>query len=533
MTEISYASIAKKKKLKRGVMLAIIVAAGSLFAINQFNSVEDDAQTLTPNKTNTLSISGPWEISSLDPSKQGYILTRMQVIETLLNVDSQGQLTPGLASAWQQSADGLSWEFTLREGVKFHDGSVMDADTVVQSLAHTQRKHGTLNKVAISKIAVVTPNKIRIDLEKPYVAFGALLTNYANAILAPASYQADGKIAALYGTGPYQMAHFSPPHKITVKTFSDYWGQKAQISFATYLTGHRAESRILQAKSGEADIVFTLDPSMLSQLKDSSEVTVHSNLIPRTMFVKLNAEHAMLNEVKARQALSMGLDRAAIARNVLHADGSETAQLMPGSMSQWFIEGIDNNPYDLEKAQALLADLGWQRDASGLLSRNGVPFKLTMITYADRPELTLVATAIQAQWAKLGVQLKVDVTNSSMIPAGHQDGSLEMALIARNFGFSADPLPLINSDFANGGGDWGTMNWHNPQVDVAMAELMQSRDAQRAQQLSQQVATAIYQDTPLLPIVSYSQHTSVNQRVQNFTFDPFERNYFINQMELK
>jgi len=533
MTEISYASIAKKKKLKRGALLAAIITAGGLLAFNQFNSAESDAQTITPNKGNTLSISGPWEISSLDPSNQGYILTRMQVIETLLNVDSKGQLTAGLASDWQQSADGLSWLFTLREGVTFHDGSIMDAKSAVLSLTYTQQKHGTLNRAAVTNISAIDNNKIKFELAKPYVAFGALLTNYANAILSPASYEADGAVTTLYGSGPYQMEHFSPPHKLTVKKFADYWGQEASIDFATYLTGHRAESRLLQAKSGEADIVFTLDPSMLSQLKGSSEVSVHSNLIPRTMFVKLNAGHPTLKDIKVRQALSMALDRAAIASNVLHATGSETAQLLPGSMSQWFVDGVDNNPYDLEKAQVLLADAGWQRDESGSLTRDGAPLALTMITYADRPELTLVATAIQAQWAKLGVQLKVDVTNSSMIPAGHQNGSLEMALIARNFGFSADPLPLINSDFANGGGDWGTMNWHNPSVDKAMAELMQSNDMQRSYQLSQQVATAIYQDTPLLPIASYSQHTAVNQRVKNFTFDPFERNYFINQMELK
>ncbi len=529
MTEISYASIAKKKKLARGLFLATLVAAGAAIALTGKESSSED---VSPNKNNTLSISGPWEISSLDPSKQGYILTRMQVIETLLNVDDKGVINSGLATQWESSEDGLTWRFVLRDDVTFHDGSKMDAAAVVRSLAFAQRKHGTLNKADVRGISAVNSNQMEIELGKPYAAFASLLTNYSNAILSPASYNADGAIETLYGSGPYKMESFAPPHKLTVKKFDSYWGEEAKIHFATYLTGHRAESRVLQAKSGEADIVFTIDPSMLTQLMNSDEVQVHSNLIPRTMFIKVNAGHEFLNDVNARKALSMALDRVAIAKNVLGAPGSETAQLMPSSMSQWFIKGVNNNEFNVDKANKLLADLGWKREGNGTLERDGVPFKLTLMTYADRPELTTVATAIQAQWAKIGVDLKVDVTNSSMIPAGHQDGSLEMALIARNFGFSADPLPIISSDFANGGGDWGTMNWDNAIVDGAIAELLNSQDQTRAYELSQKVAKEIYQDTPVIAISSYSQHTSVNKRVKNFKFDPFERNYFINQMEI-
>ncbi|WGW01691.1 ABC transporter substrate-binding protein [Vibrio sp. YMD68] len=531
MTEISYASISRKKKLKRGLMFATLAIA-VIFAATTLVS-EKPTEPVTPNKTNTLSISGPWEISSLDPSKKGYILTRMQVIETLLNVDEQGVITPGLATQWSSSEDGLIWRFILREGVVFHDGMELDAQAVVTALLHAKSKHGTLNKAQVINISAVKGNEIQIELAKPYTAFASLLTNYSTVILSPKSYNPDGTVEVLYGTGPYQMESFSPPHQLTVKKFDAYWGEKAQIHFATYLTGHRAESRILQAKSGEADIVFTLDPSMLAQIKDSNEVTLHRNLIPRTMFVKVNASHPFLNDVAARQALSIALNRAAITKNVLDAEGSETAQLMPSSMSQWFLQGVDNNPYDLEKSQNLLSGLGWKRNQSGVLEREGKPFKLTMITYADRPELTVVATAIQAQWAKLGVELKVDVTNSSMIPAGHTDGSLEMALIARNFGFIADPLPIISTDFSNGGGDWGTMNWSNPIVDSAIAKLVESNHPGRSFDLSQTVAKEIYQDTPVIPISSYTQHTSVNNRVMNFKFDPFERNYFINQMSFE
>jgi len=527
MTEISYQSLAKKKQLIRIVSYAIIIV---LFALYWFSGHSDKPDS--PQKSNTLSISGPWEISSLEPSKQGYLLSRMQTIETLLNVDAEGNIIAGLASDWQVSDDGLEWLLSLRPNVIFHDGSNLDAAAAVNSLNYAMNTHSVLNKASIKQIEALNDTQVRIRLNQAYNAFAALLSHYSTAILAPASYNADGKVATLYGSGPYQMETFAPPHKLLVKQFADYWGQNGSIAYATYLTGHRAESRILQAKSGEADIVFTIDPSMLSQLEGSENVQIHSNLIPRTLFIKLNSGHPLLSEVKVRQALTMALNRSAIAKNVLHTEGAETAQLLPSSMSQWHIAELANDEYDLAKAKSLMAELGWQAGANGGLVKDGQAFELSMLTYADRPELATVATAIQAQWAELGVKLKVDITNSSMIPAGHSDGSLETALIARNFGFIADPLPIISSDFANGGGDWGTMNWHNSAVDSAIAELLQTHDESLRYQLSQTVAKAIQQDYPAIPITNYSQHTAVNQRVKNFRFDPFERDYFINQMEI-
>lgn len=223
MTEISYASIAKKKKLIRGLVLASVVAAGAAIALS---NLDTSPAQVTPNKSNTLSISGPWEISSLDPSKQGYMLIRMQVVETLLNVDGKGIITSGLATKWQSSEDGLSWHFTLRDNVTFHDGSKLDSEAVVRSLAIAQRKHGTLNKAEIRSISAISDNEILIELSKPYAAFASLLTNYSNAILSPASYEPNGAVKTLYGTGPYQMESFAPPHKFLVKKFDGYWGKK-------------------------------------------------------------------------------------------------------------------------------------------------------------------------------------------------------------------------------------------------------------------------------------------------------------------
>lgn len=531
MSEISYSAIKKKQTMIRYSIIFII----ALVATGFYLTTEDRVTTTQeqPQKSNTLSISGPWEMSSLDPSRQGYILMRMQVIETLLNVDKLGLLTPGLATNWHVSHDGLTWSFTLREGVFFHDGTQLNAQATVISLKHANNKHSTLNKSEIESIEAVDEMQLRIQLTTPYRSFGALLSNYSTAIISPSSFTKNGGVLELYGSGAYKMESFSPPHKFMVKKFNNYWGEKAKITFASYLTGHRAESRLLQAKSGQVDIAFTLDPAMLKQLEGSKVLTLHSNQIPRTLFVKVNNSHPFLSDLRARQALSLALDLSAIATNVLHSPGAETTQLVPASMAQWYLQDQPSNKFDLVKAKALLTSLGWQAGDDGILYSDGQPFELTLLTYADRPELTIVATALQAQWAKIGVRVNINVTNSSMIPAGHADGSLEMALIARNFGFIGDPLPIFSTDFANGGGDWGAMNWFDSEVDGAIRQLLVSTDTQENYLLSQKVVQAIHDQQPVFPIANYSQHTAVNKRIKNFQFDPFERNYFINQMEIK
>ncbi|MBU2240618.1 MAG: ABC transporter substrate-binding protein [Gammaproteobacteria bacterium] len=486
-----------------------------------------------PTQSNTLSISAAFEFTSLDPSKSGFVYSRMQVLETLVDVDENGLLLPALAKRWQVSKDAKTWTFDLRDNVHFHDGSLMNADAVVNSLTIAQSKHGALKNAPIDSIRAEGNNKVKITLSHPYTLLGAVLANYANGILSPNAYGKDGDVLALSATGPYQLYQFSPPHKLVVEKFDDYWGKKASIPYASYLTGHRAESRVLQARSGQADIVFGLDPASLPSLKRLPSLEIHSNPIPRTIVLKLNSGHPFMKDVKARKALSLAINRQGIAKGILRIPGSEADQILPASMSNWHLDNVTSKTEaEAGTPESLFASLGWKKNSKGLLERDGEQFHLTIITYADRPELTTVATAIQAQWQAIGIETKVEVTNSSAIPMGHQDGSLEVALIARNYGFIADPLGVMLSDFgSNGGGDWGAMNWNNEKLSAGLMTLEETSDPVTYKKIAQRSAQIIFDERPMIPVSSYVQQTSVNKRVKGFHFDPFERSYFLNDME--
>ncbi|MBM6550874.1 ABC transporter substrate-binding protein [Marinomonas ostreistagni] len=483
-----------------------------------------------PTDQNTVKINAAFEFSSIDPSRSGYVFTRMQIFETLLNVDNQGNLTPGLASAWDILEGGHKWRLSLRDDVVYHNDTPMTADSVVKALRIATEKPGAWQGVPVTSIEVVDAQHIDINLSQPFQPLGAILANYASAILAPQAYGEDNLAREAIGTGPFSVYQIAVPHRLVVEKFDDYWGKVAEIEYARYLTGHRAEARVLQARSGQGDIVFGLDPAAVPTLKRLPNLEIIRSDLPRTLVVKVNASHPSMDTVEARQALSLALNRRGIAAAVLRAPEAATAQILPAYMADWHVADTSVEQ-DLEQAKALLQAQGWQTNSDGWLEKDGQRFEIDMITYADRPELTTVATAIQDQWRQLGVKLNVSITNSSAIPAGHADDSLDTALMARNYGVIADPLGSLLKDLGGAkGGDWGTLNWDNQGIKTTLNELLSESDPSVYRQKAQTVAQALYDEKPLIPVASYVQQTAVNKRLEGFRFDPYERSYFLNEL---
>ena len=121
------------------------------------------------------------------------------------------------------------------------------------------------------------------------------------------------------------------------------------------------------------------------------------------------------------------------------------------------------------------------------------------------------------------------VGNSSDIPAGHRSGSLDMGLVARNFGTTPDPTATMVGDYTNGGGDWGAMNWRDPALDAALGRLAAGAADPGADRAI--VATRLQTSLPVIPVVWYRQTIAVSNRVRNVTIDAFERSYRISDIQ--
>lgn len=474
-----------------------------------------------------LRIVGPWEVNGLEPASAGYLFTRMQVAETLTGADDAGRPLPGLAARWDVSADGLRWRFVLRAGARFHDGTLVTAAQVAQALRRAQGRPGVL---PLAPLQSVQPEDeaVVLQLSQPFAPLPALLAHSSTLVLAPASFSAAGAVVRIVGSGPYRITALEPPQSFEVAWAGQ--GEPPAVQRASYLCVSRAETRALMAEAGQAELAFGLDPASLQRLRAGRRVRIESAVVPRTALIKVNAGHRWLSDPRARQALSLALDRAGIARALLRDADLAATQLFPPTLAGWHVPGLPPLRQHVVQARRLWAELGWQAGPDGMLQRGGERLRLTLRTFPDRPELPLLAAAVQGQLRQTGIECKVTIGNSSDIPARHRDGTLELGLAARHYGLVPDPIGTLLQDFGPSGGDWGAMNWHSPELAQVLGELARSTDAAPQAALRAEAARILHDELPVIPVAWYRQTAAVSPRVAGVSIDPLERSYRLTAM---
>jgi peptide/nickel transport system substrate-binding protein len=471
-----------------------------------------------------LSVVSPWEISSLEPARAGYILQRMQVAETLMDADDSGLPKAGLAASWSVSADGLTWRFKLRAGAQFHDGTPVTGADALKALERARIAPAALASAPIASM-VADGDTIAITTSAPFVALPAFLAHSSTLVLAASSFGPDGAIKSIVGSGPYKITTLAPPQKMEVELHQGWSGPKPQVAKASYLAAGRGETRALMAEAGQADLAFTLDPASYTRLSSNQTVKTEAVSIPRVIQMKVNAGHPFLSDPRARQAISLAIDRAGIAKAILRDQESNPSQLFPKALAEWHNSALAPLATDIARAKVLLAELGWKPGAGGTLQRGTETFRLTLRTFPDRPELPLIAAAIQDQLKEIGIDLQVAVLNSSEIPAGHKDGTLELALLARNYALVPDPIGTVLQDFGANGGDWGAMKWANAEMATTLTELSKTTEPARRGALRGTVARIIHAELPVVPIAWYRHTAAISKRIAGATIDPLERSY--------
>ncbi len=474
-------------------------------------------------------IAAPWEVASFDPAVSGFAIQKLEIMENLVDADVSGKLRPGLATSWEVSPDGLKWTFDLRDGVSFHDGTPFDAEAATQALTRAWEQPGVLSKAPVTGVSSGDGTVI-FDLERPFAALPSLLAHATTIIASPTSFDDDGNPSELIGTGPFKVVAFTPPQSIDLARNDTYWGDAPEIEAVSYLAAGRAETRALLAESGDADMVFTLDPSGYARLSGLETVKTLAVPIPRVVTLKVNAGHPFFEDPRARQALSLAINRDGIATAITRFPESAAGQLFPPALDTWHAPSLPTLAHDVPAAKALLTELGWAAGEDGILVKDGERFSILLRTFPDRPELPLIAAALQDMWKEIGVELEVSVANYSEIPAGHQDGTLHVALYARNYGLTPDPVGTVLQDFGKGGGDWGAMGWDNPEVAAALNDIAATSDDDARRLNIAKVASIIHEELPVIPIVWYQHTVSIASGLEGVVIDPLQRSYGLSKV---
>lgn len=460
---------------------------------------------------------------SFEPSSTGRIYTQMGVAETLIEADGDGLIQPGLATSWGVTEDGLVWSFKLRSNASFHDGTPFTADLVARALNRARGRPGVMSFVSFEDIAA-DGDILRIRLKERTALLLPVLSTFSTQILAPASFDADNRAVAVVGTGPFKVRSVTE-QELVVELWDGWQGPKPHITSARYLSAGRAETRGVLAESGQADIVHNLDTATEARLRNRPNISVLSVPCPRTTYIKVNAGHRFLNDVRARRALSLAVDREGIAKGLLGNPDRAARQLIPPYVKDWHQSEMPSLMTDTAEASRLLSEIGWTTGADGILTKNGEPFRLTLLTHSVTPELQVIASALQEQFRKVGIDINVRIGASAETPTTHNNGTLELALVNRSFMLVADPAGALFQDYGGGGGEYGAMNWKDEEVTAALAELKSGTEAVRAQALRERVVQVLQDQLPVIPIVHNPRTAAISGRIENAIVDPLERTY--------
>ncbi len=486
---------------------------------------------LRAQEAGVLRVASPWEWTSNEPTDTGYIMARMQIAETLVMVEPDGKLVGGVADSWTVSDDKLTWRFKIRSGVVFHDGTPVTAEAAMASLKRSLAGE-SLQQIPVDQLTAEGDTLV-LKTRTPFSHLPAVLVDYASVILAPASWGADGKVTKVIATGPFRITAIDGKTVLELERFDRYWGEKPKVARARYTAIANGDTRTNVAIAGDQDIIFTTVPAATPRIDSAGQMKVESLTIPRVRLMMFNAGLLQFSEAQVRRAINMAIDRKGIATAVLRHPGSAATQLLPAAAPDWHDAGLPSYPFDANGANTLLDQAGWVRGADGVRSKGGTRLSAKMFTVANRPELAVIGTAMQAQLKAIGMELEVEPVPFANIVAAIRDGSMQMSLIARSYVNVPEVIAAIAIDFTRERSTQGTVNWAGrDRVKVLADEYVQSFDEARKAALRKEILKIIQEEVPVAAVAWFEHTIAVHKRVKGLVVDPFEMRYMLHKVSL-
>ena len=369
--------------------------------------------TATPTPPLVLKIANTANITTWDPvlsfsTEAAYMAN---IYEQLLRINPPGsaqKYTPLLAQSWDTSADGMTWTFHLRQGVKFHDGEAMNAAAVKKSI-DAAKDHGGASFIwaPVKSVDVVDDNTVNLTLT--YAAPVDLIASslYAAWIVSPKALDGVAADKKYYdsgvdgGTGPYTIESYTPDQQIVFSRFNDYWGGWKPGQYDKVLVNivPEATTQEQMLSGGQVDLAERIPPQDLASFRNNPGFTVTEEPSFFNYVGFFNTLHKPLDDPKVRQALSYAIPYADIIKIGAQGLGTQSRGPVPQGVWPW---SPDVNQYttDLAKAKQLLSDAGHPNGG----------FKINLTYASENDTETAFAPLIKDSFNQIGV----DVTLTPM-----------------------------------------------------------------------------------------------------------------------
>ena len=440
----------------------------------------------------------------------GARLMTLGVAETLTTVDDRVQPAPMLATGWEQTADPRTWRFTLREGVTFHDGTPLTADAVVTALSHVAGVTSPPRAIrGIGfRIAADGPGAVLISTAEPDPVVPLRMSSGNLGILAPSAYAAGGQPTVLRtATGPYVLDAVNGTDSAVLVRNDSYWGERAGAATVTVRYVTDPQSRALALQSGDVQFAEGLPGASLDQLR-SAGADVVEYPAARTVELLLNQSAPPFADIRVRQAVTAAIDRPVLASQVLGGAAAPASDLF-GAAVPW---GATSPPAgaDVERAKALLAEAG---------HGPADPLTVRLWTFPNRPEMPVLATAIQSMLGQAGITVDVQVGDYAAREPEILAGRYDMFLNSRSYlSDYADATSTLTSDYTCGG-SYNIDQYCSPAYDALIDRLPGITDPAQRQALFAEAARMLT-DEAVGVMVVHPLNTAATNGATGFVADP-------------
>ncbi len=377
---------------------------GIMFVAGTFALAPDAWAASQPQVGGTLIYAAGADPDSLDPantdSNPGEAIGRM-MNNFLVRFDAKLNLVPDLATRWTMSKDGLTWTFTLRKGVKFHDGTPFNAEAVKYNferfLGPEKPLKASLHAPIIKSVAVVDEYAVRFNLKVPFAFFLNNLAHSASALVSPAAHQKWGKDLTLHpvGTGPFKFVEWVRGDHITLVRNDDYFDGKPRLDQILVKTVREDSARVLGLEAGDYDLIVRIPPEEVGRLTRNDKLRIEADQSNRALRIGINASKKPFDDVRVRQALNYAVDKESIVKNIYQGLAG-VIPTMVGPLNTGYAP-VKGYPYDPARAKKLLAEAGYP---SG--------FKAALWTPKGRYLKDFeLAQAVQQQLQAVGVEVSL------------------------------------------------------------------------------------------------------------------------------
>ena len=255
---------------------------------------------------------------ALDPARSGTFVGRIvfaAVCDKLIDTDAKNNFVPQLATAWRWSPDDLALTVTLRDGVRFQDGSKLDADAVKANLERYRSAPESLRKSElkpVSSIEVIDPHTVRLHLSQPYAPLVAVLADRAGMMVSPAAFSHDVS-QDLACAGPFKLTERVAQDRIVVDRFPGYWNANAiHLDRIVYEPIPDTTVRLVNLQAGQLDMVERLGPTDVATVKKNPKLKLVTStaLAYYSISINLAAPDSPLKDPRVRAALEASIDRS-------------------------------------------------------------------------------------------------------------------------------------------------------------------------------------------------------------------------------